>query len=137
MTLTILEQMQALAAERGGVCISEITMERVKKYLLRCGEPGHPLWAARKDSLLRGSWCPACGKKRMTGRPSNLDAWMQAHKLELLTRPYESAMVIHTWRCSLGHEFSKMRRDITGAISKGKAPCPECARRRKWLAGQT
>ena len=56
--LTI-EQMHALAKERGGVCLSTVYVNSYTKLRWRCSE-GHE-WEATPSNVKRlDSWCPAC-----------------------------------------------------------------------------
>lgn len=58
--LTI-EQMQKLAASKGGVCLSEKYVNSGTKLLWRC-KNGHDWWAV-PSSVKIGSWCPICSDK--------------------------------------------------------------------------
>ncbi|MFO7796057.1 MAG: hypothetical protein ACQERB_06775 [Promethearchaeati archaeon] len=40
--------------------LKEITFPNRAKFKWSCGIEGHPPWLARPDSILYGSWCPAC-----------------------------------------------------------------------------
>jgi hypothetical protein len=62
-----LPAMQAIAASRGGRCLSDEYVNGRTHMLWQCKE-GHQ-WKAIPDSIRRGSWCPVCGNKRKTGRP--------------------------------------------------------------------
>ena len=60
-----IENMQALAAKRGGRCLSEIYINNQTKLLWECSK-GHK-WEARPDKIQQGRWCPTCsGNKRLT-----------------------------------------------------------------------
>lgn len=52
-----IEQMQLIATERGGKCLSAI-YKPSSKIQWQCSE-GH-VWEALPDSVIRGSWCPIC-----------------------------------------------------------------------------
>lgn len=62
-----LEQMQNLAASRGGACISDTYISSQTKLRWRCAY-GHE-WEARPDNVKnRRSWCPICARNlRVTG----------------------------------------------------------------------
>ena len=59
--LTI-ELMRAIAAERGGECLSAAYGGSAKALLWRCGDCGNE-WASPPNSVRSGSWCPPCGRK--------------------------------------------------------------------------
>jgi hypothetical protein len=56
------EELQALAASRGGRVLSDYYINGVTKLRWRCAE-GHD-WEAIPDSIKRGTWCPTCGDRR-------------------------------------------------------------------------
>ena len=58
-TLTI-EQMQALAQQRNGVCLSIRYVNNQTKLRWRCSE-GHE-WEAVPNSVKIGTWCPRCSQ---------------------------------------------------------------------------
>ncbi|MEN9407029.1 MAG: hypothetical protein RLZZ455_245 [Candidatus Parcubacteria bacterium] len=60
--LTI-EEMQRIAAERGGRCLSEVYKNAMTKLKWQCKE-GH-IWMAIPASINRGHWCPLCGGSRI------------------------------------------------------------------------
>jgi hypothetical protein len=62
-----LPAMQAIAASRGGRCLSDEYANSRTHMLWQCKE-GHQ-WKAAPGSIKMGSWCPVCGNKRKTGRP--------------------------------------------------------------------
>jgi hypothetical protein len=59
-----IEQMQALAAERGGKCVSTEYVQVFKHLQWEC-EKGHRWWATPDSIKHRNSWCPDCGYERM------------------------------------------------------------------------
>ena len=59
-----IEQMQEIARERGGKCLSKIYMNAYSKLTWQCKE-GHQ-WEAVPGEIKRGRWCPACAGKRWT-----------------------------------------------------------------------
>jgi hypothetical protein len=52
------EDLQALAADRGGECLSDQYVGQAKKYRWRCAV--NHVWTATANSLRNGSWCPLC-----------------------------------------------------------------------------
>jgi len=57
-----LPEMQAIAASRGGRCLSDEYVNSKTHLLWRCKE-GHE-WKASPDNIKRGKWCPICGYRR-------------------------------------------------------------------------
>jgi hypothetical protein len=51
--------MQALARDRGGICLSTIALGMHVKLHWRCAE-GHTWWAKPHALKSNGSWCPTC-----------------------------------------------------------------------------
>jgi hypothetical protein len=60
-----IEEMQEIAAERGGKCLSDKCVNSSTKLRWECSE-GH-VWEATPDSIKQESWCPGCsGSKHLT-----------------------------------------------------------------------
>jgi len=57
-----IEEMQKLAKERGGKCLSKKYINNRTKLEWEC-EKGH-IWKATLGTIKRGSWCPICSKKK-------------------------------------------------------------------------
>jgi len=57
-----LGDIQALAEQRGGQCLSSAYLGHHTKHLWQCNQ-GHQ-WKATTNSVNRGSWCPTCGTSR-------------------------------------------------------------------------
>jgi len=53
-----IQDMQTIAASRGGECLSEIYENSKSKLLWRCRE-GH-IWESTPNNISRGSWCANC-----------------------------------------------------------------------------
>ncbi|MGD0651725.1 MAG: hypothetical protein ABSA97_11400 [Verrucomicrobiia bacterium] len=92
-----IEEMKALAIERGGECLSKIYAGIEIKLLWECAE-GHR-WEAQPNSISSGSWCPTCSSalaericrayfEQLFGKPfpKIRPLWLQGHsgrRLEL------------------------------------------------------
>lgn len=59
-----IDNLRSVAAGRGGSCLSENYLGVKSKYLWQCAK-GHQ-WQAIAESVIRGSWCPACARRRPT-----------------------------------------------------------------------
>ncbi len=57
-----IEQMRALAAKKGGECLSEHYTNSHTKLRWRCAK-GHE-WEAVPNSIAQGSWCPVCAGRK-------------------------------------------------------------------------
>ena len=57
-----IEEMQAVARERGGKCLSEKYINTAHKLKWQCKE-GHQ-WEALPGNVIHGTWCPSCSAKR-------------------------------------------------------------------------
>lgn len=63
-----IEQMQEVARERGGRCLSDTYVNNRTRLLWECSQ-GH-VWSAAPDNVInRGAWCPDCFRLRITKRP--------------------------------------------------------------------
>ena len=58
----IIEEMQAVAKERGGECLSREYVNSTTKLKWQCAE-GHTWMATPGDVKNSGSWCPECARK--------------------------------------------------------------------------
>jgi hypothetical protein len=70
-----IQDMRALAAERGGKCLSEVYVNNSTPLLWECRE-GHQ-WYARPSNVVFGTWCRQCahkhrGQQRRTRRGQQL-----------------------------------------------------------------
>jgi hypothetical protein len=115
-----LEQMHALAAERGGQCLSTRYRHGRVKLQWRCAE-GHE-WAMESERVKAGQWCPDCGgTKRLT-----IEA-MQALAKErggaCLSTAYVRLSEPLRWRCAEGHEWDAS----ASSVKTASAWCPACA----------
>lgn len=115
-----IEDMQAVANERGGRCLSAIYKGNHEKLHWQC-KYGHEWWATATNILSRKSWCPFCAGKA----PLTLEILKEhAQKLngECLEQKYlGNAKQKHRFQCEMGHQFL-MR---ASSIRKGQW-CPKC-----------
>jgi hypothetical protein len=60
-----IEDMQELANQRGGKCLSTEFITSRANLKWRC-EEGHE-WEGRADGIIySGKWCPVCGRRRVS-----------------------------------------------------------------------
>ncbi len=113
-----IEDMQKLAKERGGKCISTAFLGARKKLLWECSR-GHQ-WTAIPDSIRRGSWCPQCrGSKKHTIEEMRQLAKRQGGKC--LSKTYSNNSSKLLWECANGHQWKA----IYSSIKRGRW-CPVC-----------
>ena len=116
---------QAIAAEKGGECLSERYVNLRSKLVWRCDE-GH-VWTS---SLLcvknLGTWCPACGHASGAAKRSNDISVARRLAAEkggvLISETYKNRGSHLVWQCTLGHRWNASY----GHVSNGRW-CPDCA----------
>lgn len=120
------EQMDELARERGGLCLSKRYANRMAKLRWRCAE-GH-VWDATPAMIIDGSWCPACRRQAQIGRKATrlTIGDMRAIAVErggaCLSRRYFGNQVHLRWRCFRGHTWSARPNQI-----RQGGWCPICS----------
>lgn len=123
-TKVTLEVCQALAQEKGGVCLSDEYKNNSTKMKWRCAE-GHE-FMMRYNHTQRGHWCPTC-KGIKIGNMSRLTIDV-CHKAatdcggECLSDVYLNGKTKMKWRCAEGHEWMAAYEKI-----KQGRWCPTCA----------
>jgi len=120
--LTI-EEMQELASERGGKCLSKKYINALTKLTWECVR-GHT-WEAVPASIKRGVWCPHCSKKaRLTIEEMQKLAIKRGGKC--LSEKYVNTHSKLKWQCAKGHVWEAIPANV-----KHGAWCQICARDRK------
>ena len=121
-SLTI-EEMQEIAAERGGQCLSEKYINSSAELRWQCSE--HHIWTAAPDSIKLGSWCPECSRsKRLTIVGMQEIAFEKGGKC--LSDKYINSSTKLIWECGEHHIWEAAPSDI-----KRERWCPECAKIKK------
>lgn len=111
--------MRALAASRGGRCVSKFYVN-AHTHLQWCCADGHQ-WNAEPANVRRGSWCPFCaGKvpKTLVDMKKLADNW----KGRCVSRRIINVHSPLKWLCAEGHRFKAVPRNI----QRGHW-CPRCA----------
>lgn len=121
--LTITE-MQALARQNNGECLSNEYINNKTKLLWKCSE-GHT-WTARPDKIKLGQWCPYCAGKYQ--QISDMKEIARKRGGECLSGKYIDNTTKLKWICIKGHRWEATPKSV-----KMGRWCPECAieRRRK------
>ncbi len=116
--LTI-EEMQQIARERGGKCLSKKYENAKTKLIWQCIK-GHT-WEAEPDKIKRGGWCPECGGSQR----ATIEQMQEVAKKRggnCLSKEYVNNVTKLKWQCKKGHEWEAVPHNI----EKGRW-CPECA----------
>lgn len=114
-----LDELRAIARERGGRLLSRSYVDSKTDVEVRCGA-GHR-WSATPGALRSGRWCPRCAGNL----PLTLDE-MRAIAEErggvVLSKRYRPGDKVR-WRCAEGHTWSAKPSQV-----KAGTWCPTCAR---------
>ena len=115
----MLEQLRKVAADRGGVCLSDQYVNSTTKLRWRCSE-GHE-WDATPSGVKTGTWCPQCaGKKK--GTIEEMTALAAARGGRCLSSEYKNRNTKLQWECSKGHRW-----EATPGSVVGGSWCRRCA----------
>jgi hypothetical protein len=118
-----IEDMQKVADERGGKCLSETYINSQTKLQWECSE-GH-LWDSTPNKVKNGGWCPTCYNKTR-GDFSRLTI-EEMHQIadecggRCLSRIYINNRTKLMWECSEGHTWEAAPSDV-----KKGTWCPKC-----------
>jgi hypothetical protein len=114
-----LEQMQEIAAARGGKCLSPVYEGNHRKLLWGCSQ-GHR-WEATPAHIQQGKWCPKCsGNVRKTMEEMKVIAAARGGKC--LSRVYKNNKTRLLWQCHAGHTWEA----IPSSVQRGSW-CPYCS----------
>jgi hypothetical protein len=128
-----LEEMQALARERGGRCLSEKYVNNHSALLWECKQ-GHK-WKAQPSNVKprkhkAGTWCLACFNLRRQFRTKGSIEKMQAVARKragtCLSKEYVNSKTKLLWQCEKSHQW----RATPGSVVTGSW-CPTCARNQR------
>lgn len=115
---TSIDDMRALARDRGGECLSASYGGSLVKLLWAC-ERGHT-WRATPNTIKGGCWCPKCGLGM--GDIDEMRRIARERRGECLSEKYLNRNTKLQWRCANGHEWLA----IPGHVKRGSW-CPVCA----------
>ena len=109
-----LSDMHAIAENRGGKCLSAQYTSVMQKLQWQCA-CGY-IWDAVPFSILRGHWCPKCGRKKSESAKSFSleDIKQKAQELggKCLSAEYENKFSLMSYECSNGHKWESAARNI-------------------------
>ncbi|CAG9266286.1 conserved hypothetical protein [Burkholderia diffusa] len=113
-------RMQALAAQRGGQCLSESYLGANTPLTWQCGK-GHRWEMAPADISRGGRWCPSCsGRRRYT--LADMHAIARERGGQCLSDTFRSVHDKLSWECDRGHVWATR----PAVIIRGHW-CPQCA----------
>ncbi|WP_322062938.1 hypothetical protein [Paraburkholderia sp. J63] len=101
-----LEEMQALAAKRGGRCLSTEYVNTSTHLLWECAN-GHQWRATPSNVITRSSWCKYCSQRERAARRDieDMQTLASAHGGRCLSPEYLGALVPLEWECARGHRW--------------------------------
>jgi len=124
--LTI-ENMQRLAKERGGRCLSTNYVRSNSKLEWECGE-GHR-WERSPNSICNGKWCPICGQEKASDKKrlsiDEMDTLAGLKGGKCLSRKYVNTQTKLLWECADGHRWEALPLNV-----KRGSWCPFCAKKK-------
>jgi hypothetical protein len=127
-----MDDMQALAKVKGGVCLSTNYYNAKSRLRWRCAE-WHE-WETQASVILSGHWCPQCEKFRLGRKYALTIEDMQKPAAErggeCLSKSYLNSRQKLLWRCAKAHEWEA----IGGSVRRGTW-CPVCAGKRSKMKG--
>jgi hypothetical protein len=128
-----LNQLQRIAAKKGGQCLSLEYSNSAKPLQWRCAA-GHE-WRARASSIRAGTWCPLCARnQKLKLQEMQQIAWKRGGIC--LSAVYKNGATPLLWQCKLGHRWkAPPARVKSGARRKGTW-CPECSNLRRRYHGK-
>ena len=111
----IIEDLQRVIADRGGICHTVDIRSRESVLDLECSE-GHT-WRARVGSILSGHWCHACGRLSME----------TAYKKRIGILDLDDVDEVALWAESRGFEYVQ-----NGKLRVGRTDFFSCSDRHLW-----
>ncbi len=121
-----LAELQQIAKERGGECLSTEYKSSTKKLRFRCAK-GHE-WEAVPDSVKnQGTWCQRCADEDLSKRfrlqngLTVLQELANARGGECLSSEYINSQTKYRWRCANGHEWEANAQKV-----RTETWCPIC-----------
>ena len=119
IAIDVLEELQRIAGEHGGRCLSDAYVNAVAPLLWECTN-GHR-WHATSQSIARGHWCVQCLSDSMRGSLEQMQALAQQHGGQVLSTTYIDSTTKLRWRCANGHTWeTKASHIVSGSW------CPTC-----------
>ncbi|MFJ8103913.1 hypothetical protein [Lysinibacillus sp. NPDC096212] len=123
--MTTIQEIQDIALERGGKCLSESFDGWKFKLKWECAE-GH-IWEATLSNVKYGKWCPSCGKKRRgLNRRDTIENMKKLAAVKggtCLSTVYLGSSKHLEWKCEKNHIWNASPDNI-----KAGKWCPTCGK---------
>jgi len=116
-----LEDAQALAALRGGQCLSMSYTNNSTPMQWQC-EHGHR-WEASYNVIQQGSWCPQCFNESRRYTLEKMQALATSRGGRCLSTRYSGSRQHLIWECAQGHTWLA----APNSVMQGTW-CPKCSR---------
>jgi queuine/archaeosine tRNA-ribosyltransferase len=97
-----IKEMQRIAEERGGQCLSEKYINSRSKVKWQC-KNGHQ-WEATPASIKQGGWCPACAGVQK-GTIEDMQKIAEERGGQCLSEKYINSGTKLKWQCKEGHQW--------------------------------
>ncbi|WP_160111754.1 zinc-ribbon domain-containing protein [Paraburkholderia piptadeniae] len=134
-----LEEMCALATERGGECLSDAFEGNRYPLRWRC-EDGHE-WDAAPSNIKRGRWCPRCAYINRRHTIGKMKAIALERGGRCLSDSYINVATKLQWECSRGHVWFTTPMGVLAGnwcpVCKYMDQCVTDEARRKYLDTET
>lgn len=114
-----LEELQSLAAERGGKCLAAVFTTVNDKVPWQC-ERGH-IWEIEPYKIKLGTWCKQCVHEDLRLTIEEMQQLAISRGGKCLSTEYLNSWTKLRWQCALGHAW-----EATPAHVKDSTWCPEC-----------
>ena len=118
-----LDELQQIAAKKGGQCLSLVYANSSKLLRWRC-VVGHE-WQARARSIRAGRWCPACAHNQRL-RLGDMQEIARERGGRCLSSRYENGCTALLWECKLGHRWKAPPYRVKNGSRRKGTWCPEC-----------
>jgi hypothetical protein len=96
-----LKDMQKLAAQRSGSCLSQEYRNNKSKLIWQC-QKGH-IWEAIPINVRRGSWCPFCERVAKLTLSEMCELAVKSRGGKCLSNRYTNDKTKLKWQCEEGH----------------------------------
>ena len=100
-----IEEMQQIAANKGGKCLSDTYTSSSSKLLWEC-EEGHQ-WEAVPYSIRQGTWCPHCARNVQLSI-EDMHEIAKNRGGKCLSETYVTARTKLLWECAEGHQWEAL-----------------------------
>ena len=126
-----IEEMKALAAKKGGLCLSDSYKNHKSRLRWRC--TANHEWETQASVILGGHWCPKCQSLRLASRYAvslgEVQSTAAARGGACLSTDYLNNRQKLAWQCSNGHVWNAN----ANSVRRGSW-CPTCANGRRSMA---